>query len=51
MSDTHEKKHYEPPRIQVIGDVRDLTRQNENNQNTDVPKGSQVQVGYSPHAG
>lgn len=51
MSETLVKKPYQAPKLQVIGDVRDLTRQNDNNSLTDVPKGSQVQVGYSPHAG
>lgn len=51
MNTTNEKKQYEPPKLQMIGNVQDLTRQNNNNDFSDVPKGSPVQVGYSPTAG
>lgn len=44
------KKQYTSPKLHTFGDVRDLTRQNNQNDITDVPEGSQAQVGYSPAA-
>lgn len=45
------KKPYEAPKLRTYGDVGELTRNNNQNQFTDTPIGSQVSVGYSPAAG
>ena len=50
MNSDQVKKPYQAPRLQVFGDIRDLTKLNNNNELTDVPQGSSVQVGYSPSA-
>lgn len=44
------KKPYEAPKLRTYGDVGELTRNNNQNQFTDTPIGSQVTVGYSPAA-
>jgi hypothetical protein len=50
MKNENRKKEYTTPKLQTFGDVKDLTRQNDNNDLTDVPMGDLNQVGYSPTA-
>ncbi len=50
MTHKQDRKKYQAPKLKTFGDVRDLTRENTQNQISDVPQGELGQLGYSPAA-